>query len=252
MGSNTRPGAREPPTLQSTSGGATVSFRLPNCEASRQIVWAGWPGLVSSDAMAGAAYVDKLRQAARPLAQRHSGLGRRRRAGMPSTQQARQHDEALPSHHRPARPLCYLLVRCCISCVVGAEAASMAALTSSVLAPAVFGSKTAMRGAAITCNTAKAVAPAARSSLVVEGEEHVAGLGRALLPGGCLWAARRLEGCRAAAAVAGRGPGAARPPCRRACAAAPACTLCPLPCQLAWLRKPKPASRLAVPAIPAA
>lgn len=103
----------------------------------------------------------------------------------------------------------------------------MAALTSSVLAPAVFGSKTAMRGAAITCSTSKAVAPAARSSLVVEGEEH----------GGRLLGARIAAGRQAALLFVGSSPlarllcggssGWAWPRCRR-----PRCPPCRCSVQL--------------------
>ncbi|KAL4441514.1 hypothetical protein ABPG77_002018 [Micractinium sp. CCAP 211/92] len=44
----------------------------------------------------------------------------------------------------------------------------MAQLLSAFRPQAVFSSKSSMRGAALQCSTAKAVAPAARSSLVVE------------------------------------------------------------------------------------
>lgn len=72
-------------------------------------------------------------------------------------------------------------------------AATMAQLLSAFRPQAVFSSKSSMRGAALQCSTAKAVAPAARSSLVVEGERSGRSGGPA---GGALWSKRRWDDLR--------------------------------------------------------
>lgn len=63
----------------------------------------------------------------------------------------------------------------------------MAQLLSAFRPQAVFSSKSSNRGAALQCSTAKAVAPVARSSLVVEGERSGRWGGPA---GDALWSGR--------------------------------------------------------------